>query len=82
MPQRSDQELVSWEVIGAELGMTGEGERKIYNQALIKMRAYLRDNPAQLRAAHNLLLDRESRHYGSTINLGIACDGAGELPNP
>jgi DNA-directed RNA polymerase sigma subunit (sigma70/sigma32) len=62
MAQRSDQELVSWEIIGAELGMTGEGARKIYNQALSKMRDYLKDNPARSEAVHNLLIDRESRY--------------------
>lgn len=75
MAQRSDQELVSWEIIGAELGMTGEGARNIYNQALTKIREYLRDNPAQSEAAHNLLTDRESRYYGDSIDLDIECDG-------
>jgi len=75
MAQRSDQELVSWEIIGAELGMTGEGARKIYNQALSKMRDYLKNNPARSEAAHNLLIDRESRYYGNAIELDVEHDG-------
>ena len=69
MPQRSDQELVSWDVIGAELGMTGGGAFKIYNQALKKIRLHLRDNPGQAEAAHNLLIDREPQYYGDTVDL-------------
>ncbi len=69
MPQRSDQELVSWDIIGAELGMTGGGALKIYNQALKKIREHLRDNPVQAKAAHNLLIDREPRYYCDSIDL-------------
>ena len=69
MPQRSDQELVSWDIIGAELGMTGGGALKIYNQALKKIREHLRENPVQAEAAHNLLIDREPRYYGDNIEL-------------
>ena len=69
MPQRSDQELVSWDIIGAELGMTGGGALKIYNQALKKIRGHLRDNPVQAEAAHNLLIDREPRDYGDNVDL-------------
>jgi hypothetical protein len=74
MPQRTDQELVSWEIIGAELGMTGGGALKIYNQALKKIREHLRHNPAQAQAAHNLLIDREPRYYGDGIDLDIDRD--------
>jgi hypothetical protein len=74
MPQRSDQELVSWDIIGAELGMTGGGAIKIYNQALKKIRKYLRNNPVQAEAARNLLIDREPRHYGDDVNLDIECE--------
>jgi hypothetical protein len=74
MPQRSDQELVSWEIIGAEMGMTGEGARQIYDKALAKMREYLRENPARLKAAHNLLVDREPRHYGDKVDPDSECE--------
>lgn len=75
MAQRSDQDLVSWEIIGAEMGMTGEGARKIYNQALTKIREYLRRNQEQSEAAHNLLIDRESRYYGGrTVRLDMDRD--------
>ena len=69
MPQRSDQELVSWDIIGAELGMTGAGALKIYNQALRKIREHLRNNPVQAEAAHNLLIDREPGYYGDIFDL-------------
>jgi len=68
MPQRTDQELVSWDIIGAELGMTGGGALKIYNQALKKIREHLQDNPVQAEAAHNLLIDREPRFYGDNVD--------------
>jgi len=68
MPQRTDQELVSWDIIGAELGMTGGGALKIYNQALKKIREHLQDNPVQAVAAHNLLIDREPRFYGDNVD--------------
>jgi hypothetical protein len=75
MAQRSDQELVSWEIIGAELGVTGEGARKIYLHALMKIREYLKENPGRREAAHNLLVDCEPRSYGDSIDMDIERDG-------
>lgn len=74
MAQRSDQELVSWDIIGAALGMTGGGALKIYNQALTKIRKHLRNNPAQAEAARNLLIDRGPRFYRDGIDSQIDLD--------
>ena len=79
MAQRTDQELVSWEIIGAELGMTGEGARKIYNQALTKIREYFKDNPERSAAALNLLIDCESRHYRNTIKIDVDYEGCSAI---
>jgi DNA-directed RNA polymerase sigma subunit (sigma70/sigma32) len=42
--QIDDHELMTFEEIGEKLGMTGQGARKIYRQAMDKMRRRLESN--------------------------------------
>jgi hypothetical protein len=55
MPRQPDKELMSWEAIGREIGVTGPGALKIYRRALEKIRSELRDNPAYAEEMFNLM---------------------------
>lgn len=62
MPQQPDKELVSWEVIGREIGVTGPGALKIYNQAMIKIRRYLQANPTHAEGLFLLMRNSDETH--------------------
>ncbi len=53
--QIDDHELMTFEEIGEKLGMTGQGARKIYRQAMDKMRRRLKSNAEAIADAFTLI---------------------------
>ena len=58
-------ELMTFEEIGEKLGMTGQGARKIYRQAMDKMRRRLTSNAELVEAAFALLGQVRSNTIGA-----------------
>ena len=60
-----DPELMTFEEIGEKLGMTGQGARKIYRQAMDKMRRRLKSNAELVEGAFALLGQVRSNTIGA-----------------
>ena len=63
--QIDDHELMTFEEIGEKLGMTGQGARKIYRQAMDKMRRRLKSNAEAIADAFTLLGEERSNTIGA-----------------